>query len=144
MGISVRWIFWIDNRGFGKGTGATSCSRPLRNCKIPQSVDAVPFHFEHIIAKQHGGPTRGDNLAYSRANCNAYKGTNTAGIDPITRRVTPLFHPRRDEWQSQFRWSGPLLVGLSLKGRTTICVLKINDPLTLRVRDSLMHEGLYE
>ena len=38
----------------------------------------------------------------------------------------PLFNPRRQKWDRHFRWDGPLLVGRTAIGRTTIRVLQIN------------------
>jgi hypothetical protein len=107
-------------------------------------ADAVPFQFDHIIAKQHGGRTTLRNLAFSCASCNGRKGTNIAGIGPASRRITRLFHPREDRWEEHFRWSGPLLVGKTPQGRATVRLLRINDLINLRLRESLMQEGFYE
>jgi hypothetical protein len=86
-----------------------------------------PFHVEHIIARKHGGPTVSDNLAFSCASCNFFKGPNISGIDPGTGAVVLLFHPRKDNWRDHFRWHGPKLVGMNPTARATIAVLKIND-----------------
>ncbi|HSG72929.1 MAG TPA: HNH endonuclease signature motif containing protein, partial [Planctomycetaceae bacterium] len=97
-------------------------------CSFPQSFAALPFQFDHIIAKKHRGETVADNLALACSYCNRYKGPNVAGIDPETNTHTPLFHPRHDSWSDHFRWNGPQLVGLTPIGRTTIDVLRINHP----------------
>jgi 5-methylcytosine-specific restriction endonuclease McrA len=34
-------------------------------CNLPQVHHPGPFEVEHVIPKQHGGPTRLSNLAYS-------------------------------------------------------------------------------
>jgi hypothetical protein len=100
-----------------------------------------PFHFEHIIAIKHGGPTREDNLAFACMKCNFHKGPNIAGIDPQTQRIVPLFHPRKDTWRDHFRWRGHLLVGLTPAARATIAVLEINQPFRMQARERLSAEG---
>jgi hypothetical protein len=108
---------------------------------MPQSVYAVPLQIDHTLARQHHGTDDPDNLALACLNCNLHKGPNLAGIDPDTGRLVPLFHPRRDKWDEHFRWSGPLLAGLTPTGRATLGVLAINDPAIVRVREALIAEG---
>ena len=95
-------------------------------CRVPQSSDRLPFQVDHIIAEVHHGATTLDNLAWSCFDCNVYKGTNLAGIDPDSGAVTRLFHPRTDSWQNHFEWNGAHLVGRTPEGRATIDVLRIN------------------
>jgi hypothetical protein len=96
-------------------------------CLIPQAAFRRPFHIEHIIAKQHGGPTQLDNLALACWQCNLKKGTNLTSIDPETGELTRLFHPRTDEWADHFVFrllqSGVdrvHIVGLTPIGRATV------------------------
>src|SRR5439155_10585908 len=65
------------------------------------------------------------------------------GVDPRTRRLTRLFHPRRRKWSQHFRWNGPVLVGRTAIGRTTIAVLRINLPARVDHRASLIAEGVF-
>ena len=58
--------------------------------------------------------------------CNSYKGPNVAGYDPESNSLQRLFNPRKDIWSEHFVWVGPVLVGLTAIGRTTIEVLRIN------------------
>jgi 5-methylcytosine-specific restriction endonuclease McrA len=102
-------------------------------CRLPQAHSAIPFEIDHIIAKKHGGPTAEDNLALACFFCNSAKGPNIAGLDPSTRKLAPLFNPRRQTWSRHFHWSGPYLVGNTRAGRTTIAVLAINDPVFIAV-----------
>ncbi len=92
------------------------------------------LHVEHIIPKIHGGTDDLDNLALACIDCNLHKGPNLTGIDPQTRRVTELFHPRRHRWEDHFATKGLYMVGKTAIGRTTIRVLNMNseDQLTLR------------
>lgn len=100
-----------------------------------------PFPIDHIIARQHGGKTEAENLALAGLRRDLHKGPNIAGIDPKTRRITPLFHPRRDRWADHFRWHGPRLIGLTAAGRAAIRVLTINHPDAVSIRRSLIAEG---
>lgn len=111
-------------------------------CRMPQVFYAtIPFPVDHIIARQHRGPTHLKNLALSCLHCNSHKGPNIAGIDPKTKKLTKLFNPRRHKWRRHFRWDGPYLVGRTGEGRTTILVLAMNDPEVVEVRAALLEEG---
>lgn len=110
-------------------------------CHFPETFTRVPFQIDHIISEKHGGPTTVENLALSCFFCNTHKGPNIAGLDPETGELTRLFHPRRDEWQEHFRWQGPMLLGQSAVGRTTIEVLCINRANAVAVRQALQEEG---
>ena len=113
-------------------------------CLMPQSFYlTVTFPIDHIIAQQHGGPTVLGNLALSCLHDNAHKGPNISGIDPRTKKLTPLFNPRRHKWARHFRWDGPYLAGKTAIGRTTIVVLAMNDPDAVRAREQLVMEGLF-
>jgi len=109
-------------------------------CHLRQSSSSIPFEIDHIVAEYHGGKKVANNLALSCYYCNKYKGTNLSGIDPWTRRITRLFHPRRHKWDWHFRWDGPVLIGRTAIGRTTIAVLAINHPDALMHRQSLIAE----
>ena len=102
----------------------------------------MPFPIDHVIARQHGGLTTLGNLALSCLHDNSHKGPNIAGVDPLTGKLTKLFNPRRHKWERHFRWDGPYLVGRTDIGRTTVAVLAMNDADVVRVRRSLIEEGL--
>jgi hypothetical protein len=112
-------------------------------CLMPQSAFVLTFPIDHIIARQHGGKTRADNLALACLRCNLHKGPNIAGIDPVSKQVVPLYHPRRDRWGDHFRWRGPRLAGLTPVARATIRVLDMNDRDSVAIRKSLIAEGMY-
>ena len=92
------------------------------------------LHVEHIVPKAHRGSDHLNNLALACIDCNLHKGTNLTGVDPVTRAVTDLFHPRRHVWKEHFEWRGIYLHGRTAIRRTTIRVLHINsdDQLGLR------------
>lgn len=113
-------------------------------CLLPESIAlVVPFHIEHVVARQHAGPTSFTNLALACHRCNQYKGTNLAGLDPWTGRLARLFHPRRMRWGRHFRWDGVFLVGLTPTGRATVSVLRMNVEERLDLRTALTDEGLF-
>lgn len=75
--------------------------------------------------------------------CNLHKGPNIAGLDVVTGKLVPLFHPRLDRWGSHFEWRGVELAGRTPVGRITIQVLAINDLDFLAVREPLIVEGVF-
>ncbi|OYW19385.1 MAG: hypothetical protein B7Z55_08930 [Planctomycetales bacterium 12-60-4] len=71
--------------------------------------------------------TSRNNLALACIDCNLRKGSNIAGFDPVTDVMTPLFHPRQDDWNHHFQRDGAVIVGLTDVGRTTVAVLDVNS-----------------
>jgi len=82
-------------------------------------------------------------MQHSCSFCNSFKGSNIAGLDSRTRKLTPLFNPRRHAWHRHFRWRGAYLVGRTAVGRVTVAVLNINDPLRVEFRFGLIDEGVF-
>lgn len=112
-------------------------------CLMPQEFYPAPFQIDHIIARQHEGPTVASNLALSCLHCNSYKGPNIAGRDKNTRQLTPLFNPRRHRWERHFGWHGPYIVGRTPIGRVTVALLNMNGEFLVRLRAELMKDGLF-
>jgi hypothetical protein len=112
-------------------------------CHFPEAFAEVPFHCDHIIARQHGGASDMDNLALACCFCNRYKGPNLAGRDPESREVALLFHPRTHFWPEHFAWNGPRLLGLTSIGRATIHALRLNRIDVVAVRQLLLKEGVF-
>jgi hypothetical protein len=112
-------------------------------CQMPDHCHPGTFEIEHIVPKQHGGESSAANLAYACLRCNRAKGPNLAGLDRTRKpaRMIGLFHPRRHRWAAHFRWKGPLLVARTPRGRVTIQVLNINDPVRVQLREWLILEG---
>lgn len=104
-------------------------------CRLPGIHTSTPFELDHVIAVKHGGQTSSENLALSCFYCNSYKGPNIAGLDPLTGKLSALFHPRRHAWKRHFQWYGGVLRGRTPIGRTTIRVLEINHPDAVAVRE---------
>ena len=112
-------------------------------CHLPAYVYPLPFHVDHIIARQHGGQTVLENLAFACLHCNRHKGPNIAGTDPNTGEIIRLFHPRVDLWSEHFEWTGAALGGRTEVGRVTIHVLAINDSDFLAMREALIQEQTF-
>src|SRR3954447_15068926 len=101
-------------------------ARRCEYCQMPHEYERTTFEIDHVIAVSHGGPTRASNLCLACFSCNSFKGPNLAGIDPKTKKLVALFHPRRHSWHRHFRWDGPGLVGRRPAGRATVAALRIN------------------
>lgn len=110
-------------------------------CRIPQAADDRPFEIDHIRSRKHRGPTVAGNLALSCFRCNSFKGSDISGIDDLTRKLTPLFNPRRHKRATHFRWEGPYLVGRTAIGRVTVALLHINDEYRVELREILIEQG---
>lgn len=112
-------------------------------CQLHQDDLDLSFEVDHIIAEHHQGRTLAGNLCLACFACNRHKGPNVAGVDPRTRKVVPLFNPRRHKWARHFRWDGPVLVGRTPNGRATIIALKINLDHRIDLRQGLIDEGRF-
>jgi hypothetical protein len=112
-------------------------------CGVPESASRLPFQIDHVIAICHKGATALNNLAYSCLPCNKHKGPNLSGIDPKTKKIARLFHPRRHKWHFHFRWEGPIVHGQTPYGRATVEVLRMNEPIYMAVRRTLIEEGVF-
>lgn len=110
-------------------------------CQMPQEADDASFEIDHIIARKHAGPTIASNLCLSCYYCNSFKGSDLTSIDRQTRKLSPLFNPRRHKWAKHFRWKGALLIGRTSIGRVTVTLLHINDNYRVELREGLMREG---
>jgi 5-methylcytosine-specific restriction endonuclease McrA len=96
-------------------------------CRLAQEQEPLPFHIEHVVARQHRGPDLAANLALACHHCNLHKGTNLSGLDPQTGRHTRLFNPRQDRWDEHFTQEGGRIIGLTLIGRATSSLLRMNQ-----------------
>ncbi|WP_165075384.1 HNH endonuclease [Paludisphaera rhizosphaerae] len=112
-------------------------------CQMLANDDVLPFEIDHIIAEQHQGSTSEENLCLACFACNRHKGPNVAGVDPLTGKVAPLFHPRRQHWSRHFRWQGAVLTGRTASGRATVVTLAINLDYRVDLRQSLIDEGVF-
>lgn len=120
-----------ETRQFVRQRAGNACEY----CRMPQrATPFIPFHIEHITAKQHGRSDEPQGLALACDRCNAYKGPNLTSIDEETGRVVLLFNPRQDIWGDHFVSRSGVIVGLSPSGRATVHLLKMNAPRRVEIR----------
>jgi hypothetical protein len=112
-------------------------------CQLPQAFSPLPHAIDHIIARQHHGPTEAENLALACFFCNSYKGPNISGLNPQTGRAVRLFNPRKDRWRHHFEWHGAHLVGRTHTGRVTLALLEINRFEAVEFREHMIREGSF-
>jgi hypothetical protein len=113
-------------------------------CHMPQQATPfIPFHVEHIIAKQHVNEGHDDpsGLAYACDRCNAFKGPNLSSVDPETGERVNVFNPRTDEWSDNFAISRGTIIGLTPIGRATARLLNMNDSRRVELRLRWLDEG---
>jgi hypothetical protein len=112
-------------------------------CCMPDSEPVYPHEPDHIIALKHGGPTTSDNLAYACFECNRAKGSDIASLDPDTGTLTPLYHPRTQQWSEHFHFAGAVIEPLTAVGRVTVFVLRLNQDARVAIRTTLLQAGRY-
>jgi len=108
-------------------------------CKLHQDDSPLAaLHVEHIVPRKHGGGDEPENLCLACIDCNLHKGPNLTGVDPEGGNITPLFDPRRQNWDEHFQWDGVFVIGKTPVGRTTVRVLCMNsdERLELRMADA--------
>ena len=111
-------------------------------CHLPEIASVLPHQVDHIIGRQHRGADDEDNLCLSCIRCNLKKGPNIASLDPETRLVVALYHPRLQEWEQHFSIGTDATVrGLSAEGRTTVDLLDMNDADRARLRAMVLRRG---
>lgn len=110
-------------------------------CLIPQVAALVSPEVDHIIARKHGGETEANNLALACSLCNKYKGSDLTSIDPESGVITPLFHPRRQQWADHFRLEDAQIMPLTATGRVTVVLLQLNRPERVAERELLLAAG---
>jgi len=64
-------------------------------------------------------------------------------VDPLTKKIVPLFNPRRHKWSHHFRWGGARLLGRTPVGRATIATLRMNLHRRVEFRRELFEEGVF-
>jgi hypothetical protein len=110
-------------------------------CRIPDIGAFFPHEPDHVTAERHGGRATSRNLALSCFQCNRAKGPNIASVDPLAKRIVPLFNPRKDRWFDHFRREGGRIVPLTPTGRATVALLNFNEPDRLEARHKLRLAG---
>lgn len=102
---------------------AERAERLCEYCLIHDDDTFFGCQVDHVISEKHGGKTDPLNLAYACAFCNRHKGADIASISRKTGRLTPLFNPRTDSWQTHFRLEDATIVPLTEVGEVTADIL---------------------
>jgi len=112
-------------------------------CRTSEALTVAVFEVDHIMPRSAGGETVAENLCLACPACNRYKAARREVADPLTGRPTPLFHPRRDQWNTHFAWSEDLteIEGLTATGRATTVALRMNRPQLIRARSMWVRMG---
>ena len=114
----------------------TRANHRCEYCAKP-AIGFFPHEVDHIIAEKHGGETTLDNLALACFECNRYKGSDIASIDPQTRKLTYFYNPRAERWEEHFRFENGIIVPLTAEGRVTVKLLRLNDATRIQERLAL-------
>ena len=112
-------------------------------CHTFQVNSGYPMVVDHVLPRSKGGTETFENLCYACHRCTLFKHTTTKLQDPITRIVTPLFHPRQHSWSDHFTWAndGIHLIGNTAIGRVTIISLNVNNDAILDARLNWLRVG---
>ena len=105
-------------------------------CGKPQ-VTFFVHEIDHVVAQKHRGATTLDNLAFACFECNRYKGSDIASLDPQTDHLIPLYHPRTQAWADHFLYNHGKIIPLTPEGRVTVFLLRLNDPTRVQERVAL-------
>lgn len=111
-------------------------------CRLPEAFALHRHEPDHIVARQHGGDSGSDNLAWACFRCNRHKGPNVGSFDPLTGQLTPLYHPRTQSWADHFDFQAGRIEPLTPEGRVTVNLLRLNQPERVSERRLLFEAGV--
>src|SRR5215203_242553 len=69
-------------------------------CLVAESQAFFPHEPDHLIALKHGGETVSANLALACFDCNRFKGSDIASLDPVAtwrRELIKVKPPEREK-----------------------------------------------
>jgi hypothetical protein len=72
-----------------------------------------------------------------------WKGSDIGSVDLQTRRFVNLFHPRRQRWEDHFVLRGAIIEPLTVEGKATARLLKLNLDKRVVERKVLAAAGRY-
>jgi hypothetical protein len=103
------------------------------------------LEIEHLHPRAKSGKTVRENLWLACPFCNTFKGAQTHGTDPKTKRKVALFNPRTQDWKRHFEFDTDqaTIIGKSVCGRATVNALKLNHELALATRKLWVSVGWY-
>ena len=112
-------------------------------CLSPQHLVLGWLEIEHINPRAADGKDDEENLWLACRFCNNFKAAQTGFIDPESGHWVPLFNPRQQSWNDNFRWSpeGTRVIGVTPNGRATVIALQLNNPIAVVVRSHWVSAG---
>jgi 5-methylcytosine-specific restriction endonuclease McrA len=112
-------------------------------CQSEEETTGVLFVVDQIIPEVFGGSVALDNLCLTCWSCSLFKKDRIVAIDPETKTIVRLFHPREQNWQDHFSWkrNGLLIAGLTSTGRATVNSLQLNRAVLLKAREHWLEAG---
>jgi hypothetical protein len=104
-----------------------------------------PFEVEHVVPRSGEGTDSETNWALACRSCNLRKAAHVSGLDPESRVVVRLFHPRNDRWDEHFQVdpTSGAIDGLTAIGRASVAVLTMNSEAQLAARRQWTRLGLF-
>jgi 5-methylcytosine-specific restriction endonuclease McrA len=112
-------------------------------CRAPAELGFHVHQLDHIIAQKHGGESVAENLAMSCIACNQFKGSDLSSIDPATKELVALFHPRQPAWRDHFELRGLFIIPKTGTGRVTVNLLQLNAPERIIEREWFIAAGAF-
>jgi hypothetical protein len=113
-------------------------------CRISEIDRPINFAIDHIIAEKHGGETASHNLCLSCYWCNSYKGSDISSVDWSSGgQIVPLYNPRQQKWDDHFKLDGARIEPVTVNGRVTVFLLRLNAPERIEERELLLMLGEY-
>jgi hypothetical protein len=113
-------------------------------CLGEQRYIFAPLEIDHLFPVALGGTDTEENLWLACPLCNSRKGMKTHGIDEITKKKTPLFNPRKQNWKRHFVIeNGIEIVGKTAVGRATVSALQMNNKIAITVRENWVIASWY-
>jgi hypothetical protein len=108
-------------------------------CRSPGRFALESMEIEHILPVSRGGETTAENLALACHGCNNHKQNRIEAIDPVSKELISLYHPRKMRWHKHFDWNEDqtLVLDLTAIGRVTILLLKLNRAGVVNLRQIL-------
>lgn len=105
-------------------------------CLGEQKYILAWLEIEHILPRAKGGTSEKENLWLACPFCNNFKGSQTQGLDPTTKRKVALFNPRQQNWKDHFEFGSDktTIIGKTMCGRATVNALQLNYELAFETR----------
>lgn len=114
-------------------------------CRAPEIIFNFRFEVEHIVPQASSGASDLTNLALACRACNSFKSYFESAYDSETDTVVPLFNPRRDSWEANFRFDPATyqIWGTTPTGRATVERLRFNEDYQCHARSRWVLLGIF-